>query len=71
MRRVFAFVIADYINLVLAALVDEIGRFVHVVPDASHAVVRIGAMQVAPPPPRLRQSVVNKDTFTGPDLRNE
>ncbi len=71
MRRSFAFVVTDHVELVLAGLIDKIGGFVHVVPNSSHAVVCVCAVQVAPPAPGLGQSVVDENTFAGPDFGNE
>ena len=45
----FSFVVADYVHLILAGLIDEVGRLVHVIPDSSYAVVGIGTVQTAPP----------------------
>ncbi len=71
MRRILAFVVTDNIKLVLADLIDKVGRLIHVIPDSGHAVVKISTMQVSPPAPRFRQSVIDKDAVTGPDFGNK
>ena len=57
--------------MVLARLVNKIGRLVHVVPDSSYAVFEVCAVEVAPPTARLRLGIVHEHTLTGPDLWNE
>ena len=66
MRRVLAFVETNHVALIAAGLIDEISRLVHVVPNSSHAMIRIRAMEIAPPSPRLWQRVIDKDTFARP-----
>src|SRR2546421_145995 len=58
--------IAAHIDLVLAGLIDEIRRLVHVVPNTCDSVVRVRAMKIAPPASRIRKSEVDKDTVAGP-----
>ena len=62
---------ADHIDLVLAGLIDEIRRLVHVVPNTRDPAVRVRAMKIAPPASRIRKSKIDKDTVAGPDSRNE
>src|SRR5205807_3060028 len=62
-----AFIVTDYIELVLAGLIDKIRWLVHIVPDPRNAIVGVRAMQIAPPAPRLRQSKIDEDTVAGPD----
>src|SRR6266566_6121994 len=71
MRRFLTFVIADNIDLILASLIDKVGRLVHVIPNSCYAVVDIGTMQTSPPFARCRKCVINKDTLAGPDFRNK
>src|SRR4051812_31223252 len=58
MRGTLAFVIALYVGLRFPRLVDEVGRLVHVIPNARHPIVSAGAMQVSPPSASFRQGVV-------------
>ena len=65
------FIETDDVQLVLAGLIDEVRRFVHVRPDAGNAIVGVHTMQVAPPPSCFGQSVVDKNTVTRPDARHK
>ena len=63
--------LGSYIRLVLPGLIDKVRRLVHVIPDSRNAIFQVGPMQIAPPTARVRQSVIDKNAFAGPDFRNE
>ena len=69
--RIFAFIVTDHVELILAGLIDKVCRLVHVIPDSRDTVVRISAMQIAPPTPRFGQSEIDKDAVSRPDSGNE
>ena len=71
MGRVFALVIADDVHLVLARLIHEVGRLVHVIPNSGHTTIGVCLMEVSPPVPCLGQAKINEDTVARPNLTNE